>query len=205
MAKTEGTQSVPSALLDRYRSALGEQDPKNNVGKRYPYRVPTMQTIAGHPSRKQISQRSRFNYAKVDFANLSPAERARWYESEPEYGSFLWYYNYFIMSSLMGNADIPAGGAGVIKSIQHKLITIPAGSGEGQIAITSVDVDKTVVMLNGASVAIDDEAGVFWSAMVFPYVSSLAAALLKCKWCIAVPYVTNTKAATISAIIIEYI
>lgn len=205
MAKTTGTQNVPSELLDRYRSALGEQDPKSNVGKRYPYRVPPMQTATGHPSKKQLSQRSRFNLAKVDFANLSPAERTRWYENEPEYGSFLWYYNYFIMSSLAGNADVPAGGAGVIKSIQHKLIAVPAGAGEGQVAITSVDVAKTVVMLNGASVAIDEELGAFFSTMVFPYVSSLAAALLKCKWCIAAPYCSNTKAATISAIIIEYI
>lgn len=205
MAKTEGTQNVPSELLDLYRGALGEQDPKTNIGKRYPYRVPHMQSIGGHPTKAQRSQRSRFNTASANFANLSPAERTRWYESEPEFGSFLWYYNYFIMSSLVGNADITDGGAGVIKSIQHKLITIGAGSAEGQVAITAIDITKAVVMISGSSLAIDDESGVFWASQVFPYVSSLASTLLKCKWSIAVPYVNNTKAATISALVIEYI
>jgi len=157
-------------------------------------------------SQAQVAQRERFKTAKNNFATLSDAERARWYAAEPPWSSFLWYYNYFIMSSLMGNADIQDGGAGVIKSIQHKLVTIPAGTGEGSVAITAVDVDKTVVMLNGASLAIDEEAGpVFWSTMVFPYVSNLASELLKCKWCVAAPYSTDTKAATISAIVIEYI
>lgn len=205
MAKTTGTQSIPSALLEKYRATLGVQDPKKLIGKRYPYRIPPMQTVAGHPSKKQIKQRSRFNQAKADFTGTGSAERARWYAAEPEWGSFLWYYNYFIMSSLLGNANLSEGGAGLIKSIQHKLISMPAGSGEGSVAITSVDVDKTVVMINGSSLAIDDEAGVFWASTVFPYVSSLATTLLKCKWCIAAPYTNNTKAATISCIIIEYI
>ena len=205
MAKTGGTQNVPSALLDAYRAALGEQDPRARIGKRYPYRVPHMQTVGGHPTKAQKSQRTRFNTARANFANVAPSQRTRWYENEPEYGSYLWYYNYFIMSSLLGNANINQGGSGVIKSIQHVLITIPAGTGEGSVALDAIDIAKAVVMLNVGSLAIDDESGVFWASQVFPYVSSLASELLKCKWSIPVPYVTNTKSAVISATVIEYI
>lgn len=205
MAKVEGPQEIPSELLDGYRGTLGEITPIDGVRKRYPFRVPTMQTLVGHPSPKQKAQRARFLIAKGDFAGVDFPTRQRWYDAAPEWGSFLWYYNYFIMSSLVGNADPNSGGAGVIKSIQHKLVAIPAGAGEGQVAITAIDVAKSVVMLNGASVAIDTENAERWATMVFPYVSSLASELLKCKWCVAVPYASATKAATISAIIIEYI
>lgn len=205
MAKTGGTQNVPSELLDLYRGTLGEQDPKKNIGKRFPYRLPHMQTVGGHPSKAQAKQRARFNESRVSFADVSPEQRTRWYANEPEYGSYLWYYNYFIMSSLLGNANINQGGSGVIKSIQHVLITIPAGTGEGSVALDAIDITKAVVMLNGGSLAIDDESGVFWASQVFPYVSSLASELLKCKWSIPVPYVTNTKSAVISATVIEYI
>lgn len=205
MAKTTGTQSIPSALVDNYRGALGEQDPNKSIRKRYPYRVPTMQTIAGHPSKKQKAQRARFNAAKDDFADLTPEERTRWYENEPEYGSLLWYYNYFIMSSLTGNANIPEGGAGVIKSIQHKLITIPAGGGEGQVAIDAINTDKAVVMVFGGSAIVFEGETAFAVISVQPYVSSLAAELVKCKWSMSSWGAVNTQEATISIIVIEYI
>ena len=160
MAKVELPQNIPSELLDEYRGSIGEVRPDKGVRKRYPYRVPTMQTDGGHPTAKQKEQRARFLTAKNDFANVSWAQRQRWYAAMPEYGSFLWYYNYFIMSSLSGNADIKDGGAGVIKTIQFKEISMPAGAGEGQVAITAVDPAKCVVMLYGASV--NNEEGAQW-------------------------------------------
>lgn len=206
MAKLEEPQNIPPALLDLYRGTLNPHPTGNIVKKRYPFRMPRMQEGGTGVHTGQKAQRARFKTAIQDFKGVSPSERARWYAAEPPWSSFLWYYNYFIMSSLAGNANIDQGGSGVIKSIQHKLISIPAGTGEGSVAITAIDIAKAVVMLNGASTAIDEEAGpIFWSTMVFPYVSSLASELLKCKWSVAVPYFTNTKAATISAIIIEYI
>ncbi len=150
MAKVEGTQNVPAALLDLYRATLGEETPKNAVAKRYPFRVPPLQTVGGHPTTKQLAQRARFKTAIADFSNESAAGRARWYAAEPEWGSFLWYYNYFIMSSLGGNANIQDGGAGLIKSIQFKKEEVPTTGGKA-FAINTIDVAKTVVMMFGNS------------------------------------------------------
>ena len=205
MAKITGPQTVPAALLDKYRANLAEPRPDTAVvGKRYPYRIPTQQD-GGRPSVKKQRQRGRFKLAINLFGTINPAGRARWYENMPPYSSFLWYYNYFIMSALVGNADPKRGGAGVIRSIQFKTIAMPAGAGEGSVAITAVDPAKTVVMLYGSSLAIDDESGVFFVSTVYPYVSEIAAELVKCKWSVPVPYVTNTKAANIGITVIEYI
>jgi len=198
-------QDIPSELLDGYRKALGEARPDNGVRKRYPYRVPTMQTVGGHPTAKQRAVRERFLTAKNNFVAVSWETRQRWYAAMPEYGSFLWYYNYFIMSSLNGNADISDGGAGVIKSIQFKTISMPSGTGEGQVAITAVDPTKAVVMLYGNSFTFREEEAFAISVQVFPYVSSLAAKLVKCKWAITSFGVTDTAAASIGITVIEYI
>lgn len=205
MAKITGPQNIPSALLDGYRANLAEPRPDNAViGKRYPYRLPTQQDT-GHPSTAKKAQRARFKDGIDKFAAVNDATRERWYNAAPPWGSFLWYYNYFIMSDLTGNADIKHGGAGVIKSIQFKTISMPAGTGEGSVAITAVDPAKCVVMLYGNSLAIDDESGVFFVSTVYPYVSSIAAELVKCKWSLPAPYSTNTKAADIGITVIEYI
>lgn len=205
MAKVTPPQNIPSELLDLYRAALGEKRPDHGVRKRYPYRVPTMQTLVGHPSPKQKTQRARFLVAENNFADVDWPTRQRWYAAAPIWGSYLWYYNYFIMSSLLGNANPEAGGSGVIKSIQHKLISIPAGAGEGQVAITAVDIAKTVVMISGASVAYGYEEDQPFAVPVYPYVSSIAAELVKAKWSIAAPFGNNTLAAVISILVIEYI
>jgi len=205
VAKVTGTQSVPSALLDLYRGALGEQTPKNAIAKRYPYRVPTIQTERGHPSAKQLEQRARFNTVRGNFETLSPSERTRWYDNMPPWGSFLWYYNYFLMSGLSGNADTKHGGAGLIKSIQFKEISMPGGTGEGQVAITAIDPTKAVVMLYGNSHIMGEyEQGVS-NITVYPYVSSIAAELVKCKWSITAFEGDSTQAANIGITVIEYI
>ena len=110
------------------------------------------------------------------------------------------------MSDLAGNANIPQGGAGVIKSIQNKTISMPGAGGEGQVAITAVDIAKSVIMLFGAShivVYIGEEGGA--TPTVFPYISSFASELVKCKWSVASESGWNTAAATISITVIEYI
>lgn len=209
MAKTEGTQNIPSELLDAYRATLGEQTPKTIVGKRYPYRVPTMQDGRGNVSEAQRTQRDRFLLAKENFAAVDETTRARWYAAMPPYSSFLWYYNYFIMSDLTGNADIKHGGSGVIKSIQFKTIAMPAGAGEGSVAITTIDPAKAVVMIYGNSY-------IFWSETsngglsiafmtVYPYVSEITATLIKCKWSITNYWSKSTAAANIGITVIEYI
>ena len=109
------------------------------------------------------------------------------------------------MSSLVGNADIPAGGAGVIKSIQFKDISMPAGTGEGQVAITAVDIAKTVVMLYGNSIIVKEYEASAAAITSYPYVSSLASELVKCKWAISAFEGVNAVAATIGITVIEYI
>lgn len=205
MAKITEPQNIPSELLDGYRGTLGEVRPDDGVRKRYPYRVPTMQTAIGHPTVKQKKQRARFLTAKNDFANVDWATRQRWYAAMPEWGSFLWYYNYFIMSSLIGNANISEGGAGVIKSIQFKQISMPAGTGEGQVAITAIDPAKTVVMLYGGSLTWLEAETWATAVSIYPYVSSIAAELVKCKWSLDNWDGNITLAATIGLTIIEYI
>ena len=205
MAKHEGDQSIPSEWLDEYRAALNPHPTGKIVKKRYPFRVPKMQTNKGHPHANQLAQRNRFLEAKSDFEDLGSTERARWYAAEPPWSSFLWYYNYFIMSSLTGNANINQGGAGVIKSIQFKQISMPAAAGEGQVAITAVDIAKSVVMLFGNSAIIYEWETGSVVVTVYPYVSSFASELVKCKWSMTSYSGEDTKTATIGLIIIEYI
>ncbi len=150
MAKTEGPQSIPAPLLDPYRATLGEVTPETVVRKRYPFRVPRLQDGHGNVTALQTAQRARFKVALGDFANVGPTERARWYAAMPPWSSFLWYYNYFIMSSLNGNANVDQGGAGVIKTIQFVKESVPA-TGEKGFVINAIDPAKTVVMMFGNS------------------------------------------------------
>ena len=150
MAKTDGTQSIPSELLDAYRATLGEERLNDAVSKRYPFRMPRMQTGHGNATASQLAQRDRLKLAIADFKKVSAADRARWYAAMPPWSSFLWYYNYFIMSSLAGNADITDGGAGVIKSIQFLKEEVPITGGKAY-AISTIDPAKAVVMMFGNS------------------------------------------------------
>jgi len=150
MAEFEGTQSIPSEWLDLYRATLNPHPTGGIVKKRYPYRMPRMQEGGRGVHAGQIAQRARFKEAIQNFKGVSDADKARWYAAEPPWSSFLWYYNYFIMSSLVGNANPNQGGAGVVKSIQYVYKSIPTG-GDEAITISTVDPAKTVVMLFGNS------------------------------------------------------
>lgn len=154
MAKLEEPQDIPSGLLDLYRATLNPHPTGNIVKKRYPFRMPRMQEGGTGVHAGQKTQRARFKTAIQDFRGISSSERARWYAAEPPWSSFLWYYNYFIMSSLAGNANINDGGAGMIKKIQFVNKSIPTGGNEA-IAITTVDPAKTVAMLFGNSFIAD--------------------------------------------------
>lgn len=150
MAEFEGEQDIPSELLDLYRGTLNPHPTGGVVKSRYPYRMPPMQEGGRGVSAKQNAQRARFKIIKEKFATLSPTERARWYDNMPPWASFLWYYNYFIMSGLAGNANPEQGGAGVIKSIQFVKETVLVG-GAKTFTINEVDPAKTVVMMFGNS------------------------------------------------------
>ncbi len=151
MAKTEGTQSIPSALLDAYRGTLTEQQPDGVSRKRYPYRVPNMQEGGSDVKPGQKAQRTRFKESIANFHNVSAADRARWYAARPPWSSLLWYYNYYIMSDLTGNANQQQGGVGVIKSIQVMKASVPTTGSHEYTLDTEVDAAKTVVMLFGSA------------------------------------------------------
>ncbi len=150
MVVIEGTQDIPAERLDQYRATLGEPTPRKMVRKRYPYRLPKMQAGGPGTTEKQRNQQERFKTASKDFNKIPQSDRQRWYAARPIWDSYLWYYNYFIMSSLAGNADISDGGAGVIKSIQNIKQSVPI-SGGSSFAINTVDPAKTVVMVYGNS------------------------------------------------------
>lgn len=151
MARTEGTQNIPSELLDLYRATLVEQTPELSIQKRLPYRLPNMQAGGADVKASQVAQRNRFKLIRDNFNALPEGERERWYAAMPPWSSFLWYYNYFIMSGLTGNANISEGGAGVIKSIQVMKASCPTTGGHTFTLPVEVDGDKTVVMLYGSA------------------------------------------------------
>jgi len=148
--KIEGEQEIPSELTDQYRALLQLVRPDGTIQKRPPFEQPEWKDGGKKVSAAQIAQRTRFKKALGLFAGVSDAERERWYDARPEWNSMLWYYNYFMMSALAGNANNPQGGIGVVKSIQVAQGTI-AVSGSTEIAIDTVDPTKTVAFLFGNS------------------------------------------------------
>jgi len=173
MAKTEGTQSIPSELLDAYRATLGEQAPNLVVEKRYPHKVPRMRDGRGNVTAKQRIQRDRFTYVKEKFGTLSAAEKARWYAAMPEWSSLLWYYNYFIMSGLMDVLGANPEGLQVIKSLKHYEFTLPIGNPVNvTVAISDVDPGKAVPFFYGAGVY-EMGDGPSAAAAVYPYLVAM--------------------------------
>ena len=150
MAKIEGTQSIPSELKELYDGTLTPLQPDTVVRKRYPWRVPLMQEGGYKVSGAQQTQRARWKTIRNKFKTVDYATRQRWYAARPVWHSFLWYYNYFMMSGLTGNVEVGDQGGGVIKSIQHLKHSIPTTGGHS-FAITTVDPTKCVVMIQGAS------------------------------------------------------
>jgi len=148
--KIEGAQSIPAALALLYTQSLNLKRPDGTIQKHGPWKYPDFQKNGSKVSVDQLAQRTRFLKARDDFAKASEADRERWYAAAPEWNSLLWYYNYFIMSSLAGNANDSQGGVGVVKSIQFVSKAI-AVSGDTDIDIDTVDPAKTVAFLFGNS------------------------------------------------------
>lgn len=171
MAKTEGTQSIPSEWLDAYRATLGEQRPNTAVHKRYPWRLPNMQAGKSGETAAQRIQRARFLYVRDKFKALTPAERARWYAAMPPWSSLLWYYNFFMLSGLMDVLGGDTRGAQVIKTIQNRTLEVPL-AGTTITHATVIDASKAVIMLWGGGynyTAFEADGGV-WTAPAWPVV-----------------------------------
>ena len=151
MAKIEGTQDIPSELKYLYDGALTPIMPNAVVRGRYPWRIPKMQKGGSGVSVNQEEQRSRWLAIQAKFNLLSQAEKERWYAAAPQWHSLLFYYNYFMMSGLMGNAVVGEQGGGVIKSIQVMRASVPVSGTHIFTLPTPVIAAKTVIMIQGSS------------------------------------------------------
>ena len=203
MAHAEGTQSIPASLLEKYRGALREQDPSGKAYKRYPYRMPKFQGMGSNLPTKMLLQRQRFKSAVDRFNKVDAAERARWFEAEPPYNSLLWYYNYFILSSLNGVLGAIVQGAAVIRNIINVNGTVPT-DGTTLTLSSSVDPSKCVVMLWGAGYNFSEaQVGDYpyaWAWPVYPVWSNLSSGSIAVGWPIA-----PAGGAVVACQVIEYI
>jgi len=96
----------------------------------------------------QKVQRDRFIYVKNKYALLTAADKARWVAANPEYHSYLYGYNFFMLEGLMGGGTVEYPQ--MIKSIQVVKESVPT-TGTKSFAIDTVDPAKCVVMIQGNS------------------------------------------------------
>lgn len=151
MAKVD-TQSIPSEDRIWYKRALQISTSHKNVKyvrTRYPWRIPQMQ--AGGPDVKpaQIIQRDRFIYAKNKYALLSAADKLRWKNANPEYSSYLFGYNFFMLEGLMGGG--PTQYPQMIKTIQVLKASVPTTGGHTFTLNPTIDGGKGVVLIQGSA------------------------------------------------------
>lgn len=146
------TQSIPSEERIRYKRAL--QISTNIFGNifvrtRYPWRIPHMQAGGAGETKSQRIQRDRFRYAKNKYALLSAYDKARWVAANPEYHSYLFGYNFFMLEGLMGGGTVEYPQ--MIKSIQVQKAEIPTSGGYTFALSPTIDGDKGVVMIQGSA------------------------------------------------------
>ena len=176
MARIEGTQSIPSEWKTAYDGTLTPLMPNAVIRGRYPWRVPGLQEGGSKVKDKQKTQRGRWLSIRDKFRNVDEATRQRWYAARPQWNSLLWYYNYFMMSGLMGNAVIGNKGGGVIKDINHYNFTLGTGANpETTVAIDACDPKKTICFFYGAGWQ-EVLAGVV--AVMYPFLKSLGSSQL---------------------------
>ena len=145
------TQSIPSEDRIIYKRALqistSHKDVKY-IRTRFPWRLPQMQEGGANVKAAQRIQRDRFKYAKNHYALLSASDKARWAAANPEYHSYLFGYNFFMLEGLMGGG--PVQYPQMIKSIQVVKEEVPT-TGNKSFTISEVDPAKCVVLIQGNS------------------------------------------------------
>jgi hypothetical protein len=201
MARIEGTQNIPSTWKEAYDGAVTPLMPNAVIRRRYPWRVPANQEGGCRVSLNQEEQRQRWLLIRDKFQNISAAERQRWYDARPIWNSLLWYYNYFMMSGLMGNAVINDKGGGVIKSINHYGFTLPGGApAPVTVSISAIDPTKSVVFFYGAGAHVEIVDTVPCLVANYPYLATLNSSRL-----VAEAPMFNDAVAGCSVSVIEYI
>lgn len=109
MAWITGGQTIPAEWLEDYKSALTPMVDGKVVRRRYPWRLPHMQNANPDVSAAQLAQRGIFDAScncyrvqPLSGGATPPAEgprnRSYWYTTAA--GSGLWYYNYFMQTSI---------------------------------------------------------------------------------------------------------
>lgn len=150
MAKID-TQSIPSELRIKYKrgaqvaTTLRGQD---YVRSRFPWRLPQMQAGGSDETPEQRTLRDRFRYVVAKYNPLDATTKARWAAANPEYHSYLFGYNFFMLEGLMGGG--PVQSPQMIKSIQVIKQSM-SKTGNTGFAISAVDPAKTVILINGNS------------------------------------------------------
>jgi len=149
------TQTIPSENRLIYKRAaqiattLRGQD---YVRTRYPWRIPKMQAGGSGVKPAQKVQRDRFIYVKNKYALLTAADKARWVAANPEYHSYLYGYNFFMLEGLMGGGTVEYPQ--MIKSIQVMKASVPTTGGHAFTLPVEVDSAKTVVMIQGSAIKV---------------------------------------------------
>jgi len=154
MAKVD-TQSIPSGDRLNYKRACQISTTifeTTYVRKRFPWRLPKMQAGGPGVSPDQKVQRDRFTFVKNKYALLSAAEKQRWVDANPPWGSYLYGYNFFMLEGLMGGGTLEYPQ--MIKSIQVMKASVPTTGAHAFTLPSQVDAAKTVVMIQGSAIKV---------------------------------------------------
>jgi len=198
MAKISGTQSIPAECKTQYDGAITPSTPDNIVRNRYPWRKPGKQLNGSHVTTLEKAQRTRWIESVAKFKKQDSATRARWYSARPISPAPLYYYNYFILSSLKGNVEVNGLGGGVIKDINHYTFAMTGGqTAPVTIAVDTVDPSKAICFFFGAGWA---EVGSGVGVAVYPYLISMNSTqlIVNCS-------MTPAESAQFGVSLIEYI
>jgi len=146
------TQSIPSETRIIYKRAAQIATTSRGsdyIRGRYPWRLPKMQAGGAGVSSAQIINRDRFIFAKNKYALLSAADKLRWKNANPEYHSYLFGYNFFMLEGLMGGG--PVQYPQMIKSIQVLKASVPTTGGHTFNLSPEIDGAKGVVLIQGSA------------------------------------------------------
>lgn len=150
MAKVTG-QNIASELRIAYKRQCQISTTSRDtqyVRSRYPWRVPISQEGGRAVSASQLTQRNKFKLVKSKYATLSASDKTRWKDANPEWHSYLFGYNFFMLEGLLGGG-LPTYPQ-MIKSIQVVKEEVPT-SGTKSFTISAVDAAKCVVLIQGNS------------------------------------------------------
>jgi len=201
MAKIEGTQNIPSEIAKQYSAILTPKLSSGTVRRRCPFQRPKTKDGGPCVTPAMEFQRSRFKTAVSKFNECPQESRSRWYETAPEWHSYLWYYNWFMLSALMGVTGIPGRYEAVIKGINHYTFTLPSGDPTNvTVSISAVDPERAIVFFYGAGAHAGEANGQYFGIPNYPYLVSLdsSQAIVKAS-------LYNDQAAGCSISVIEYI